>query len=145
MDRKGGRGGWGVPPHFFCIDNFCMKKFVDWKNMRLELFHATFGTKMGIRPQGEHIKLWVGSQTHFQSAIYCLENVTCTPVITIYLKDINFCKHKFSQSLILANIYFWELLFLSFGNYLLLRILKYCRFCGHISSRLLEFRIFSKC
>ena len=70
-------------------------------------------------------------------------------VITIfyrsYLKDINFCEHKFSRSFILANIYFRELLFLLFGQHLFSRISKFWRFCGHIFSRILKFRVFSKC
>ena len=32
-----------------------------------------------------------------------------TEIARIYLKDINFHEHKFSRSLILANIYFREL------------------------------------
>ena len=49
----------GGPPHFFCIDDFCMKKSMNQKNLRhmwLKFPPATFGTKIEFRGQGEHIK-----------------------------------------------------------------------------------------
>ena len=70
--------------------------------------------------------------------IYCVCSVSLSAgcVSMMYLKDINFCEHKFLRSLILAYIYFRELLFLLFGKHLFSRISKFSRFSEHIFSRI---------
>ena len=54
----------GSPPvHFFGIDDFRMKGFLNWKNLQdmgLNSFFATYGTKIWIRGKAVYVKHCMG-------------------------------------------------------------------------------------